>query len=370
MVKKLCERAALLVTDDFPTFVVPAHNAAMAKHARCPVVSFDDNTVVPLSLLPKEEFAARTIRPKVHRLLPTWFRPIEEPDAQVAPDAIVKMLPFVPFDVEQADLDAAVAELPIDHAVKRAEGYVGGAKAAEKRLASFLRDKLAAYPDDHNHPDRDASSRLSPYLHFGQIGARGVALAVRAAAERRPAEKGAVDGFLEQLLVRRTLSYNLAATNPRHQSLAALPDWPKKTLAEHENDPRGHLYTRVQLERAETDDQLWNAAQRELVATGVIHNYARMLWGKCVIPWKQTNEEAFADLVYLNDKYALDGRDPNTYTSILWCFGKHDRPWGPARPVFGTVRYMSTTNARKKLDLERWLARWTGSGAGTQGRLF
>jgi deoxyribodipyrimidine photo-lyase len=160
--------------------------------------------------------------------------------------------------------------------------------------------------------------------------------------------------------VRRTLAFNLARENPGHRTFEPVPGWAKKTLHEHLGDPRPHLYSLAQLEQAAPDDIVWNAAQRELRETGVIHNYLRMLWGKGVIAWKKTPEEALADLLVLNDKWALDGRDPNTYASLLWCFGKHDRPWGPARPIYGTVRYMSTANARKKLRMERYLARWAG----------
>jgi deoxyribodipyrimidine photo-lyase len=362
MVKKLCERAAALVTDDFPTFVVPAHLAKLATVIACPLIAFDDNCVVPLSAFPKEEYAARTIRPKIHRILGDWLRPIEEPEATKQAPSLVGSLPFDPFPLATANLDEVVAGLPLDHTVGRAQGAIGGRREVDKLVNRFLKRKLLAYPDDHNHPDRDATSHLSPYLHFGQISARELALRVKQSGE---GTEGARDAFLEQLLVRRTLAFNLAAQNPAHTTFAAVPAWCKKTLDEHRDDPRPLLLSREKLERAESPDELWNAAQRELVATGAIHNYVRMLWGKGVIAWKKTPEEAFDDLVYLNDKYALDGRDPNTYTNIHWCFGKHDRPWGPARPILGTVRYMSTTNARKKLDLEGYLQRWAPSRQGT-----
>ena len=196
---------------------------------------------------------------------------------------------------------------------------------------------------------------MSPYLHFGHISAREVALAVRDA----DAPSEARDAFLEQVLVRRTLAYSLAWTNRDHRTLAAAPAWALKALDGRLGDARPQLYSREELENAKTDDPVWNAAQRELVTTGVIQNYLRMQWGKNVIAWKPTAAEAFDDLVYLNDKYGLDGRNPNTYTNILWCFGKHDRPWGPVRPIYGTVRYMSSINARRKLRMEDYLATWS-----------
>lgn len=350
VVAKLCARAALLVTDDSPTFVIPQHLAGLAKRAPCPVVAFDDNAVVPLALFPKEEYAARTLRPKLHRALPEWLHPIDEPTVDRALASFEP--PFAPFDVERAVIPDVLATLPIDHAVRAVAASPGGRTEALRRQTRMLRERLSRYPE-HNHPDVAATSALSPYLHFGMLGARELALAARDA----DAPQECRDAFLEQLLVRRGLAQNLAATNPRHTSLEAAPGWALATLRAHEGDPRVRLYDRATLEAAKTHDALWNAGQRELVATGLMHNYVRMLWGKCVLTWKATAEEAFADLVFLNDKYALDGRDPNTYASILWCFGKHDRPW-PERPVFGTVRSMTTASAQKKLHLAEYLARW------------
>ncbi len=352
VLRALAARAALIVTDDFPSFVIPKHIAALAKNSPAPVVAFEDTGIVPLALFPKEEYAARTIRPKVHNLLAAWQTPIVVPRVRTQKPLD---LPFDRFDVEKASLDAVLAKLPIDHTVKPASATPGGSAEAARRLTRLVEERLSRYPE-HNHPDVAATSNLSPYLHFGMVGARTVLAAVRAA--RAPQE--AKDAFIEQLVVRRTLSYNFAWHNPRHATLDALPIWARETLRKHEADPRSHLYDRATLEAAKTGDALWNAGQRELVETGVMHNYIRMLWGKCVLLWKKTSEEALSDLVYLNDKYALDGRDPNTYTGILWCFGKHDRPW-PERAIYGTVRSMTTASAEKKLQLKAYLARWGSS---------
>ena len=348
----LAKRASLLVTDDHPGFLFPAHVTALAETCPCPVLAVDDTCVIPLSLFPKEEYAARTIRPKVVRLLPAWLRPLEEPSCKVAPRALD--LPFTPFDVERADLTKTLAALPIDHGVPVVEDNDGARSVGLARLARFVSRGLSVYAEEHNHPDESATTGLSAHLHFGIVGAREAALSL---ADAR-ADLGAKDAFLEQLLVRRTLAFNLASRNALHRTYAAVPDWAKKTLAEHRADKRDALYDRDALESARTGDEVWNAAQRELRTRGVIHNYLRMLWGKCVIAWKRTPEEAFDELVHLNDRWALDGRDPNTYASILWCFGKHDRPWGPARKIFGTVRYMSTAAAMRKLKMEDYLRRW------------
>jgi deoxyribodipyrimidine photo-lyase len=348
----LARQAALLVTDDSPSFIVPAQLAALAG-APCPVWAVDDSTVVPLALLAPEQYAARTIRPRIARLLDAWLRPLQQGTCDAGPARVD--WPFAPLPVEGLDraaIRALVATLPIDHGVPPIDLH-GGSEAARRRLAAFLTTGLPRYPE-HSHPDEPVTTHLSPHLHFGMIGAREIALAVRDSSA--PAE--ARDAFLEQLLVRRTLAFNLARENPAHASLDALPSWARASLREHETDPRPRLYTRRQLEDAATDDPVWNAAQRELRATGVIQNYLRMLWGKGVIAWKKTAQEAFDDLVYLNDRWAIDGRDPNSYTNILWCFGKHDRAWGPKRPIFGIVRYMSTAAAQKKLRMSRYLDRW------------
>ena len=349
----LARQAALIVTDDFPAFVAPQHLAALARRAPCPVWAFDDNAVVPLALLAPEQYAARTLRPRVDRLLDAWFRPLQEGICEAGPASVDWPFDSLPLEgLDRPAIRALAASLPIDHGVPPVE-LRGGSEEARRHLAEFLRGRLARYPE-HNHPDDAVTTGLSPYLHFGMIGAREVALAVREA--RAPA--AARDALLEQLLVRRTLAFNLARENPAHATFGALPGWARDTLREHQGDPRPRLYTRQRLEEAETDDPVWNAAQRELRATGIIHNYLRMLWGKGVLAWKARPEEAFEDLVYLNDRWALDGRDPNSYTNILWCFGKHDRPWGPRRPIFGTVRYMSTAAAQKKLRMGRYLERW------------
>ncbi|MCS6901761.1 MAG: deoxyribodipyrimidine photolyase [Myxococcales bacterium] len=350
----LARQAALLITDDFPTFVVPGHLAALARRAPCPVWAFDDNTVIPLSLLAPEQYAACTLRPRVDRLLDLWLRPLVEGFCEAGPASVDWPFPPLPVEIlDRSAIRALLPSLPLDHSVPPVE-LQGGSEEARRRLAEFLQRGLASYPE-RNHPDDAVTTGLSPYLHFGMIGVREVALAVREAQAPAPAR----DALLEQLLVRRTLAFNLARENPWHTTFDALPGWARDTLREHQGDPRPKLYSRQQLEEAATDDPVWNAAQRELRATGVIHNYLRMLWGKGVIAWKARPEEAFEDLVFLNDRWALDGRDPNSYANILWCFGKHDRPWGPRRPIFGTVRYMSTAVARKKLRMERYLARWS-----------
>ncbi|HEX5226691.1 MAG TPA: hypothetical protein VFW44_03235, partial [Bryobacteraceae bacterium] len=229
----------------------------------------------------------------------------------------------------------------------------GEPSAAHRRLRHFLKHNLHRYANLSNQPSENATSGLSPYLHFGHISSLEVALAVEDYAREH---KLMADRFLEELIVRRELAFNFARFTEHPQSLNALPDWARKTLGEHACDRREVLYSRDQFEEARTHDPLWNAAQKELLAAGKIHGYYRMYWGKKIIEWSKTTEEALATAIDLNDRYALDGRDPSSYANILWCFGLHDRPW-PERPVFGQVRYMSYDGMRRKTDVDAYIER-------------
>jgi deoxyribodipyrimidine photo-lyase len=229
----------------------------------------------------------------------------------------------------------------------------GGQTAARAALRAFLRDGLPRYGEGRNHPDDDASSGLSPWLHFGHVSAHEVrAAVVRADAPGREA-------FLDQLVTWRELGFAAAARDPgNHARYEGLPAWSRATLEEHADDRREAVYAIEDLAASRTDDPVWNAAQRQLVREGRMHNYLRMLWGKRVLSWTASPREAFDTLVELNDRYALDGRDPNSYTGISWCLGKYDRAWGPERPVFGKVRYMSTASTLKKLRMKQYLRRY------------
>jgi deoxyribodipyrimidine photo-lyase len=229
----------------------------------------------------------------------------------------------------------------------------GGATAGEKRLDAFVRGSMSSYDEGHNDPSRDGTSRLSPYLHFGMVSARRAALEARALGK---AGEG-LDKFLEQLLVRRALSFNFARTRADHADYGALPAWARATLEKHEADPRYAELSVADLENARSPDALWNATMRELRARGVVQSYARMLWGKLPLLWMRRPEKVHEAMMHLNDKWALDGRDPNGYTNVSWCFGLHDRPW-PERAIFGKVRTMTSASARRKLEFEGYIDRW------------
>lgn len=344
----LARDAAMIVTDDYPCFIIPEHNRRVAQRAEIPVFAVDSNGIIPMSKFEKEEYAAYTIRPKINRLLDHYLKPLAAEAIEVSSVGITLDCPETMAAAENiADL---VAECDIDHSVPPSNVYRGGTEAGRTRLSKFVSEILPDYARTRNKPECDGSSRLSAYLHFGFLSSLEVALAVKAA----DAPDDSKDAFLEELIVRRELSFNMTRHNLNYDSLAALPPWVHKTMREHAGDDRAVTYSLEQLEAGETHDELWNAAQREMVATGEMHNYVRMLWGKNVIAWTGSYEIAFETLVHLNNKYCLDGRDPNSYAGILWCFGKHDRPW-MERPVFGTVRYMTSGSTGKKFDSKKYI---------------
>lgn len=350
-VARLAKDAVLIVTDDFPCFIIPDHNAAIVKKAEIPVYAVDSNGVIPLSKFEKEEFAARTIRPKINKILGDYLKPFKEEKIRIkaanlkvdCPDTLVT----------EKNLAKLISECDIDHSVKPSNVYHGGAKNGRKRLKKFLKEILPDYETSRNKPEVDGSSRLSSYLHFGFLSPLEIALAVKEA----DAPKGAKDAYLEEIIVRRELSYNFTRFNPQYDSLESLPNWVQKTMREHASDKREIIYSLEELENCATYDELWNASQREMNVMGEVHNYVRMLWGKNVIAWTRSYEEAFAILEHLNNKYCLDGRNPNSYAGILWCFGKHDRPW-MERPVFGKMRYMTTGSTGRKFDSKKYIE-WT-----------
>jgi deoxyribodipyrimidine photo-lyase len=350
-VAKIAKDAALIVTDDFPCFIIPEHNKAIVKRAEIPVYAVDSNGVIPLSKFEKEEYAAYTIRPKIKKILDDYLVPFEE--AKIKIKSLNLKVACPDTNVTEKNLAKLVAECEIDHSVKPSNVYQGGTAAGHKRLKKFLKDILPIYDAGRNKPEKDGSSRLSSYLHFGYLSSLEIALAVKEAK----APKACKDAYLEEIIVRRELSFNLTSHNPKYDSLAALPDWAQQTMREHIKDKREFHYSAEELEAGATHDELWNASQREMLATGEMHNYVRMLWGKNVIGWTKNYEEAFAVLEHLNNKYCLDGRNPNSYAGILWCFGKHDRPW-MERKVFGKIRYMTTDSTGKKFDSKKYIE-WT-----------
>ena len=345
---RLAKDAAAIVTDDYPTFIARSNNGRVPGKLKIPYYAVDSSCIVPMRQFKKREYAAYTIRPKIRKLLAQYLTP--------AP-AIVVSRKFrgkpdgLHTRVTRSNISELVASCEVDHSVRPPVEFPGGAAAAKKRLDQFLEYRLHRYSGFHNEPSAKATSGLSPYLHFGQISSLEVALAVQDHAREHQL---IADEFLEELIIRRELAFNFACFTDNQESLDALPDWARKTLAKHARDKRDPVYTQDQFECGETHDPLWNAAQKELLCTGKIQGYYRMYWGKKIIEWSAAPDEALATMIHLNDRYALDGRDPNTYTNILWCFGLHDRPW-VERPIFGQVRYMSYDGMRRKTDVDAYV---------------
>ena len=386
----LAADAAVVVTDDFPAFVLPRLIAAAGARLTRRLEAVDGNGLVPMRAAGREFARAHGFRAYLQRTLREHLRdlPREDPLGGVRLPGPVTLPRRVTDRWPAADAallagDAAVlARLPLDHGVPAAP-VAGGATAARRALAAFVATRLAGYADAHNHPDLDATSRLSPYLHFGHLGAHEVFSAVmtqerwtsrRLGSAARGAREGwwgvgpGAEAFLDQFVTWRELGLNLCAARPDHDRYTAVPDWARRTLERHARDPRPSRHTRAALEGARTDDRVWNAAQRQLLAEGWFHNYMRMLWAKKILEWSETPEAALDTMIALMNRHALDGRDPNTCSGSLWALGRYDRPWGPERPIFGTVRYMSSENAVRKLKMKAYLARWGGELEVTTGR--
>jgi len=344
----LARRAALVVTDGFPTWIVPQQTRGLARRVECPLVAVDATTAVPQRYWRTAFKTARALRPRLQAALPHFLHPVGDAEPRVRRGV---SMPFDPAVPTRGTIPELVARCAIDHSVPPSPTIRGGARAARRRLAHFVESILPHYAESRNDPTIDGTSRMSPYLHFGNISIQEVVLAARDAG---PAE--AYARFADEALTWRELAHNFVARDRGHRTTAAIPDWARGELADHAADPRDATYTAAALEAAATHEPLWNAFQRSLLRDGELHNYARMLWGKAIIGWTRTTAHALRVAEALNHKYALDGRDPNSYGGILWCFGKFDRPFY-RRPVFGTVRYMSLAAARKKFDVPAYLRR-------------
>ncbi len=345
---RLAGDAAALVTDRGYLTHQRRWRSSVADQAPCPVWRIEGDVVLPVEEVSgKSEWAAHTIRRKIHRIRDQYLVSGDPPQAPRKDSLDVRIDGAVQPDHE------LVGRLEIDRSVQPVAGFKGGCSRALERLQRFCKDSLPCYHNLRNDPAQEHQSNLSPYLHFGQISPLTIALAVKAA---RGAPQEARDAFLEELIVRRELAFNFVYYEPNYASYDCLPDWAKRTLDEHRKDKRPHLYSREQLEAAHTHDPYWNAAMEEMRLTGKMHGYMRMYWGKKILEWSETPEQAFATALHLNNRHFLDGRDPNSYAGVAWCFGKHDRPW-TERPIFGKTRYMADSGLRRKFDMDGYLRR-------------
>ncbi|MFW5826636.1 MAG: deoxyribodipyrimidine photo-lyase [Alkalispirochaeta sp.] len=364
VVSAVAGQVGTVVTDRGYTRIQRQWRTTVAEQIDCPLVQVESNVVVPVhTVSEKQEWSAATLRRKIHPHLEAFLsRPPEVAyHRREAPAALKRIDQFPVVDLARLTAPEDVAELfSVNTAIGPVAEFTGGEEAAGERLSSFLTERLSGFDELRNVPDRDHTSHMSPYLHFGHISPVEIVLRAQEQVDAHLGEavREDLDSFIEELVVRRELAMNFTEFNPRYDQFAGLPEWARNTLTEHSGDERPALYTAGQLERAETSDPYWNACQRELLQRGKMHGYMRMYWGKKILEWMQEPADAMELAIALNDRYELDGRDPNGYTGVAWCFGVHDRGW-PERPIFGKVRYMNANGLKRKFkQIDEYLYRW------------
>jgi deoxyribodipyrimidine photo-lyase len=344
-------QAAMLIGDENPCREPERWRRVLARRLKLPYWTVDADVVVPSRVFGRDYFLLHHLRPHLQRELPNFL----VPHRNVRPQKEWKPRPPLASFPPSQDITAGFDKL--DRSVRPVDTFTGGPHAALERLREFVHKGLARYEVERNHPELEGTSRLSPYLHFGNISPITIALAAGDAVKQGKAPAAARDRYLDQVIGWRELSVLFVRHNENYDNWESAEPWARKSLHEHARDPRPQRYAFEQLERAETHDELWNAAQREMVATGWMHNYMRMYWAKKILEWAPDPATAFDWAVILNDKYELDGRDPNGYAGIAWAIvGKHDRPWFD-RPVFGVVRTMTAASTAKKFDAAEYMRR-------------
>jgi deoxyribodipyrimidine photo-lyase len=347
IVPEVARNASVLVCDRGYLRHQRAWRTRIAREVNCPVVQVEGDVVVPVNLVSDHaEYAARTIRPKILRVRDRFLRPLPRTRLKNRSDSTP-----VAGDLDPLDIEGVLAGLGIDRSVKQVSCFNGGTTEARKRLRRFASKGLVEYAIARNDPADPRCSTLSLYLHFGQISPVEASLRVRNAENCSLADR---EAFLEQLVVRRELSINFVLHQRRYDQFSAVPDWARRSLGDHEKDQRPYTYSFARLEAADTHDPYWNAAMLEMLKTGFMHNYMRMYWGKKIIEWSPSPQRAYRMILRLNNKHFIDGRDPNSYASVAWLFGLHDRPW-TERDVFGKIRYMNASGLERKFDIERYV---------------
>ncbi|HBE67791.1 MAG TPA: deoxyribodipyrimidine photolyase [Planctomycetaceae bacterium] len=380
MIEALAANSAAVVTDDYPCFFHPALLRLAARRITAPLFAVDSNCLMPLAVPDRTFTVAHSYRRYMQKVLPEHLTVFPELEplkskrlnksdkvrlprgfATQYPEAKIAKL-LAPGGLEHLDIDQSVTPGAVS----------GGQVAAGELLAKFVNHTLDGYGQDRNEPDQVGSSQLSPHLHFGHISSHEVFGAIMDhqswTLDKLQKPNGKMSGFwgvsedaeafLDQLCTWREIGFNMSFRERNYDSIESLPDWTQKTIAEHRDDPRAEVYTLEEFESARTHDELWNAAQRQLVREGRIHNYLRMLWGKKILHWTPSVESALAIMVHLNNKYALDGRDPNSYSGIFWVLGRYDRAWGPQREIFGKIRYMTSDSTARKFSVKQYLKRF------------
>ncbi len=382
LLRALAQDACVVITDHYPCFFLPHMVQAAGRKLMCRLESVDSNCITPLASHGRAFPTAHSLRRHLQKNLRPYLLefPATEPIAEAwtqnlapLPQAIVG--PWAPLTAQELEnIPALLRELPINHQIPVVPQTPGGSLEAGKRLTHFVSQKMFRYIEDRNQPMAEVATGLSPRLHFGHISPFEVVQAVldhegwnpgmlsestRGSREGWWGLSAPAESFLDQVITWRTLGYNTCHYVPNYDKYESLPEWARITLELHASDPRPSLYTLEELDQAQTHDPIWNAAQRQLRTDGIIHNYMRMLWGKKIVEWSASARAALTVMIELNNRYALDGRDPNSYSGIFWVLGRHDRAWGPERPIFGKVRYMSSDSTRRKLRLKDYLEKWS-----------
>jgi deoxyribodipyrimidine photo-lyase len=381
LMESIAKQACVVVTDDYPCFFHPKLYSRIAKDWDCAIEIVDSNTILPMREADRTFTVAHSYRRHmqkvVHAEMPSF--PLESPLERLTTKKL-KRLPDKWNDTWGLALDREclkslkkldISALPIDHAVEAVDR--GGEVEGGKVLDRFLKQRLKTYANDRNEPELAGSSWLSPYMHFGNVSPHEVFLGLAKACDWDPSQlskpNGKMNGFwnmgedaeafLDQLMTWREIGFNMCAREPQFDRYESLPDWAQETLADHVNDKRPYVYSMDQFDMAQTHDPLWNAAQNQLRREGRIHNYLRMLWGKKILHWTETPRDALKVMIHLNNKYALDGRDPNSYSGIFWVLGRYDRAWGPERPIFGKIRYMTSESTQSKYSVKQYIRQYS-----------
>jgi deoxyribodipyrimidine photo-lyase len=381
LLEAIAKNACVLVSDDYPTFFIPKMQEAAAARMNLQFETVDSNGLLPVWASDKVFSRAHDFRRHLQRELPKHLdaQPLGDPLdglSQVTNKTSEMLLATTNESWIAASDDVlsgrTIQSLPLDHSVPAVD-LEGGFEAGERRLEDFLSHGIDRYAEDRSHPDKDAASGLSPWLHFGHLSTHHIFdeltknegwssnhVAAKATGSREGwwGMSANAEAFTDELVTWRELGFNMCAHQSGYDRYESLPGWARQTLEEHEADPRPHLYSLEELEFSRTHDPIWNAAQTELRETGRLQNYLRMLWGKKILEWSPTPRDALAAMIELNNKFALDGRDPNSYSGIFWTLGRYDRAWGPERPIFGKIRYMSSANAKRKLRMADYLNRF------------
>jgi len=340
-------KVGAVVTDFDPLKIKMRWQKKVATSLAIPVLQVDTHNVVPCFVASdKQEYAARTIRPKIKRHLKDFLTSFGRVTKQTIKWSTA---------AKKINWSSVYKKIKIDKTVEPISWCKPGEAAAKRMLRSFITKRLDGYAESRNDPNKNSLSNLSPYLHFGQISAQQIALQILKTKKGTRKDR---DAFLEELIVRKELSDNFCFYNKQYDSPTGFPNWALKTLKKHARDKRAYLYTRSKLEDAKTHDDLWNAAQMQMVVTGKMHGFLRMYWAKKILEWTKNFKTAHKIAVYLNDKYEVDGRDPNGFVGIAWSIGGlHDRPWGE-RPIFGLIRTMTYEGCKRKFDVAMFVKKF------------